>query len=86
VSARWKPDAIPFILATVSPRNVAETENDCPLGQYGCFSSHGKAQQLENGDHFFKTPALRCCTNSIGADRCRVAQMICFSPLLRFTV
>src|SRR5215470_7984988 len=33
-------------------------------------SSHGKAQQPEKGDHCFKAPALRCCSNSIGADRC----------------
>jgi hypothetical protein len=59
VAARWKANAIPFVLATVSVRNVAEPENDYPLRQYGWLSSHGKAQQLEKGDHFFETPALR---------------------------
>jgi len=36
--------------------NMAEAENDCPLGRYGCSSSHGKAQQLEKADHFSRHP------------------------------
>ena len=67
------------------PTAMSEGKNDYRFGPVVVFLMLGKAQQPEKGDHFFKTPALRRCSNSIGADRCRGAQMIRFLPLLRFT-
>jgi hypothetical protein len=38
-----------FVWATVSPRNVVEAENDCPLVQYGCLPHTVERSSPKNG-------------------------------------